>query len=165
MFIWLNNSKYFVSFSHLLDEIMLTLFEKGFISRLREWGLLHPVPFFRKEACMQVKRRKIEAPSSCLNQFSVERRTCKRKDVLLSPPHLYVVVMWILSQQWSSSETMPVFELVDSVPYTPKRRPASPVYADPLGQEGAGKGVRILDTYQSVLDCRQPFEIYQACFL
>ena len=75
---------------------------------------------------------------------------------------------------------MPVFEVIDSVPYTPKRRPASPFYSDPAMTGGDGTGVdgvglqpqpRILmaDTYQPVFDHQErtdknieaPFEIYQ----
>ena len=55
--------------------------------------------------------------------------------------------------------TMSALEVVECVPYTPKRRPASPVYTDPLG--GAGHGAVIVpDTYQPVFD--QPrFQVYQ----
>ena len=75
---------------------------------------------------------------------------------------------------------MPVFEVLDSVPYTPKRRPASPFYSDPAMTGGDGTGVdgvglqpqpRIFmaDTYQPVFDHQEkankdieaPFEIYQ----
>ena len=66
-------------------------------------------------------------------------------------------------------ERMPVFGVIDSVPYTPKRRPSSPVYTDPLGsrpnnEAGGGGGILIPDTYQQVQDNKQhlpKFEIYQ----
>ena len=54
-------------------------------------------------------------------------------------------------ERCARGENMPVFELVDSVPYTPKKRPSSPVYTDPLD-----KTVLVTETYQE-----PKFKIYE----